>query len=273
MEPLYYLLANSYGHNTLFQVICILLCVVIPYLLGSINPAIIFSKLFYHDDIRTHGSGNAGTTNTLRTYGKKMSVLVLFCDMLKAAISVGVGALLYGYYVGGAIAGFFAIFGHMFPIYYKFRGGKGVACTAVVVLMMSPISFLVCMAAFLVIVIGTKFVSLGSVIAVALYPLMVNAFVPMARRGWVLLTSILIMAFVIFMHRKNLVRIYHGEESKLSFGKKDKEVQPAEPVPEKEYTDADFVKCKGCGHTIPVVREYCVYCNTRNSAYDPSKKK
>ena len=77
------------------------------------------------------------------------------------------------------------------------------------------------------------------------------------------------------MHRKNLVRIFHGEESKLSFGKKDEPVPDSEPEdePEREYTDEDFVKCSGCGHTIPVVREYCVYCNTKNAAYDPTKKK
>ena len=262
--------ANYYVLTVLF----VFLCMIIPYLLGSINPAIIFSRVFFHDDIRTHGSGNAGATNTLRTYGKKMSAAVLLCDILKTVIGVGFGWVMMGHSFGGAIAGFFVVFGHMFPIYYKFRGGKGVACAATVALMMSPLTLLFCFIAFVIIVAGTKFVSLASVISVALYPLFVQAFVKPERQGAIGLFAVLIAIFVVFMHRGNLKRIYHGEESKLSFKKKDKE--PAEPEkkksqkPEKIYKDSDFVKCNGCGHTIPVSRETCVYCGEQNPAFVPS---
>ena len=263
--------ANYYVLTVLFS--C--LCMIIPYLIGSINPAIIFSKIFFHDDIRTHGSGNAGATNTLRTYGKKMSIAVLGCDILKAAVAVGFGWLMMGHSFGGAIAGFFVIFGHMFPIYYKFRGGKGVACAAAVVLMMSPLAFLFCLLTFIIIVVGTKFVSLASVIAVALYPLFVQAFVKGERQGAIGLFSVLIAGFVVFMHRKNLSRIYHGEESKLSFKKKDAEPkenpEKDKKKPEKIYKDSDFVMCNGCGHTIPVSRESCVYCGEKNPAFVPSE--
>ncbi len=270
----------NYGALTL---IFVALCIIVPYLLGSINPAIIFSKMFFHDDIRTHGSGNAGATNTLRTYGKKMSAAVLICDILKAVISVGFGWLMMGHSFGGAIAGFFVIFGHMFPIYYKFKGGKGVACAAAVVLMMSPLSFLFCFLVFVIIVVGTKFVSLASIIGIGLYPLFIQAFVRPERQGAIGLFAVLIAVFIIFMHRANIKRIANGEESKISFGKKDKnpegEEKPKKEKPEKIYKDSDFVRCEGCGHTIPVTRESCVYCGEKNLAYVPktdekkSKKK
>lgn len=249
-------------------------CIFVPYLIGSINPAIIFSKVFYHDDIRTHGSGNAGATNTLRTYGKKMSVAVFLCDVLKAAFAVGFGWLMMGHDMGGAIAGFFVIFGHMFPVYYRFKGGKGVACAAVVVLMMSPVSFLFCLIVFLIIVLGTKFVSLASVISVALYPLFIAAF-PGQNRGSIGIFAVFIAGFVIFMHRGNLKRIYNGEESKISFKKKDNDTEPSRKNKNEKlskiYKDSDFVKCNGCGHTIPVARKTCVYCGEENPAFVPSE--
>ena len=254
-------------------VIFALLCAVVPYLIGSINPAIIFSRIFFHDDIRTHGSGNAGATNTLRTYGKKMSVAVLGCDILKAVISVGFGWLMMGHSIGGAIAGFFVIFGHMFPIYYKFKGGKGVACAAAVVLMMSPLSFLFCFLVFVIIVVGTKFVSLASIIGIGLYPLFIRAFVSPERQGAIGLFAVLIAVFIIFMHRANMKRIFNGEESKISFGKKEKEQNETpkgkKTKPEKIYKDSDFIRCEGCGHTMPITRKTCVYCGEENPAYVP----
>ncbi len=264
---------QSTGWNyTALTVTFALLCAIVPYLLGSINPAIIFSKVFFHDDIRSHGSGNAGATNTLRTYGKKMSILVLGCDILKALISVGFGWLMMGHSFGGAIAGFFVILGHMFPIYYKFKGGKGVACAAAVVLMMSPLSFLFCFLVFVIIVVGTKYVSLASIIGIGLYPLFTRAFIAPERQGAIGLFAVLIAVFVIFMHRGNMKRLFNGEESKISLGKKDKEQNKAckdKKKPEKIYKDSDFVRCEGCGHTIPVARETCVYCGEKNPAYAP----
>lgn len=266
---------NSESWNIALTVIFCVLCAIVPYLIGSVNPAIIFSKIFFHDDIRSHGSGNAGATNTLRTYGKKMSIAVLGCDILKAVISVGFGWLMMGHSIGGAAAGFFVILGHMFPVYYKFKGGKGVACAAAVVLMMSPLSFLFCFLVFVIIVIGTKFVSLASMIGIGLYPLFVSAFVSPERQGAIGLFAVLIAVFVIFMHRANMKRLLNGEESKISLGKKDKTEDKAtkgkKVKPEKIYKDSDFVKCEGCGHTIPVSRETCVYCGEKNPAYIPNE--
>ena len=188
-----------------------LLCIVLPYLLGSINPAIIISGASFRDDVRNHGSGNAGTTNMLRTYGKKAAVAVFALDMLKGALAVLLGRLIFGI-DGGALAGFFVAFGHMFPIYYKFRGGKGVACLATVILVISPITFLFLLGIFLVIVIGTRMVSLASVMCALLYPLILRAF---ANYGLNVAMAVLSACFVAYMHRENLKRIWNGNESKL----------------------------------------------------------
>ena len=194
-----------------------LLCIVIPYLLGSINPAILISKMLYHDDIRNHGSGNAGSTNMLRTYGKKAAAMTILLDFGKAILAVVLGHLLLGAN-GEAIAGLFVGFGHMFPIFYRFRGGKGVACFAMVGFVIHPLVFVGLIAVFLVVTIGTRYVSLGSVMAALLYPFLIKWFSPapaslhMAMGG---LATIL----VVWMHRENLKRIWNNEESKLDISK------------------------------------------------------
>ena len=193
----------------------ILLCMVVPYLLGSINPAVLISKTVYHEDIRNFGSGNAGTTNMLRTYGKKAAIATFLLDLAKAAVAVLFGMLIYGT-DGGAVAGCFVIFGHMFPIFAKFRGGKGVACLAMVVLIQSPLTFLILLGIFLVIVIGTRMVSMGSVMCAMLYPLIIKAF---ANDGLNVAMAVITAVAVIFMHRENIKRIMAGKESKLDFDK------------------------------------------------------
>ena len=205
----------------ILTLIGVLLCIIVPYLIGSINPAIILSKKIYHDDIRTHGSGNAGATNTLRTFGKKMAAIIFSLDLLKAALAVLFGSLIMTREIGGAIAGLFVILGHMFPIFYKFKGGKGVACMAMVILILSPISFVILLALFIALVLMTRYVSLGSVMGAFFYPIIQFAFYP--QHGWITLSSILTMILVVFMHRENIKRLMAGKESKISFGsKKDK---------------------------------------------------
>ncbi len=221
----------------------VLLCIIIPYLLGSINFGLLISKKKYHDDIRTHGSGNAGTTNMLRTYGKRAAVLTLVGDMLKAAIAVGLGYLIFdnsevfrlfdenNQFIreatildtgGAAIAGLFVMLGHMFPIFYRFKGGKGVATSAVVVLMISWPSFLLCALIFIVIVVGTKYVSLASCMGMIFYPIILNAYQknqnPLAK-----IAAIAMATMVVFMHRENLKRLTQGKESKIYFSKKKRE--------------------------------------------------
>ena len=196
-----------------------LLCIVIPYLLGSINPAVLISKLVYHEDIRNFGSGNAGTTNMLRTYGKKAALATFVLDLGKAAIAFEIGMRVWGY-PGAAIAGFFVVFGHMFPVFAKFRGGKGVACTAMVILCADWLTFLFVLVIFLVIVIGTRFISLGSIMCAMMYPLILNAFA--GDKPLYVAMAVLTGGFVVFMHRENIKRLWNGKESKVDFSKTSK---------------------------------------------------
>ena len=255
---------------------CIFVCMITAYLIGSINPAIIFSKLLYHEDIRTFGSGNAGTTNTLRTYGKKMAILIFSLDLLKAALAIAIGSFLLTRNIGGAVSALFVILGHMFPIYYKFKGGKGVACAAMCILLLSPIPFLILITLFIVIVACFRYISLGSIMCAMLFPFLNHVFYPL--NGWITLSAFCIGALIVFMHRQNIGRLLEGKESKLSFKKTDKHAASAHNgvaatdvkvnEPEKECSDDDFVKCS-CGRLIPVSREKCAYCGAINKDFVP----
>ena len=219
----------------------VLLCIVIPYLLGSVNFGVIISTKEYKDDVRTHGSGNAGATNMLRTFGVKAAVLTMLGDMLKAVVAVGLGYLIVGvnaqvveenglsYHMvdqfGAAIAGLFVMLGHMFPIFFKFKGGKGVATSAMVILMISPIAFALCLLVFIIIVVGTKYVSLASVMGVSLYPIILNAWsraYDPPRNATACMIAVVMAVLVVFMHRENLKRLWNGKESKISLKKKSK---------------------------------------------------
>ena len=222
----------------------VILTLAIAYLLGSINSAIIVSKLFYGEDVRTKGSGNAGTTNVLRNYGAKAALMTLLGDILKTAIAICVAGVLFGFnYVGAAVsvsemcyvAGLFAVIGHVFPVYYKFKGGKGVLSTATMALVLCPAIAGVLILIFVGIVWFSRFVSLGSVIGVTLFPVVLNGYFAVFGGGakpmpMMVLSSIILAVLIVWCHRSNLARISRGEENKLSFGKKKK----AEPEPEED---------------------------------------
>ena len=195
-----------------------LICIIVPYLLGSINPAVLISKLIFHDDIRRHGSGNAGSTNMLRTFGKGAAAATFALDLGKAAIAFFIGLFIWSYQ-GAAIAGFFVVFGHMFPVFAKFKGGKGVACLAMIALLSSPITFLLLLVIFLIVAIGTRFISFASIVSAILYPMILRAFA--GDRPLYVAMAILSACFVVFMHRSNIKRLMNGTESKISFSKKD----------------------------------------------------
>lgn len=194
----------------------------IAYLLGSINFAIIFSKKFAGFDVREKGSKNAGTTNVLRTVGKKAAVLTLLCDILKGVAAVIVAMLAANIWdevdvdTLKYLAGFFAIVGHTFPVYYGFKGGKGVATALGVLLVVNPQIGLSCLVFALVIMIATRWVSLGSIMAALLFPILT---VIMTDNFGAKLISILIGLLVIFNHRTNIKRLKQGTENKLSFKK------------------------------------------------------
>lgn len=204
------------------------LVTVIAYLIGSISFSIIFSKKFAGFDVREKGSKNAGSTNVLRTVGKKAAVLTLICDILK-----GVAAVLIAYLVAIGIeeslinrslliqlAGVFVIIGHTFPIYFKFKGGKGVATSLGVLLMVNWQIGLICLVFALLLMALTRTVSIGSIAAALLFPVLTifigqNYIIP----GNYIIFGVIVAVFVIFNHRENVQRILTGQENKLSFGK------------------------------------------------------
>ena len=205
--------------------LCVIICIAVPYLLGSLNFGVIWSSVLYKDDVRSHGSGNAGSTNMLRNYGKKAAAMTLVGDMLKTALSCFIGWVVGPTYYGLYIAGLFCMVGHMFPVFFKFKGGKGIACLAVMVLMTDWRVFLVLVAMFFILVIGTKFVSLGSVICAMLYPVLLNRMNSSVPFGWLMATIVAVL--IVFMHRENIKRLMEGKENKLSFKKKDKKPEEA----------------------------------------------
>lgn len=192
------------------------------YLLGSLNSGIIVSKLKYGQDIRNFGSGNAGLTNMHRIYGKDGAVLTLVGDIGKQIVSVVIGALLLGI-EGAYLAGTFCMLGHIFPVYYRFKGGKGVLTAATMILLIDPVIFAVLFIIFALVLLITRYVSLSSIIAAITYPAAVNVAYGMGDNVtplFALLFSLFIGAMVIFMHRSNLYRLFNGTESKFSFHKK-----------------------------------------------------
>ena len=188
------------------------LCALAGYLLGSVNCSIILSRLRYRDDIRRHGSGNAGMTNTLRTYGKLPAVLVLLGDGAKGVLAAWLGGLLAGT-AGAYLAGLFAVVGHMFPLFFRFKGGKGVATAAGVILGSCQPVLLFLLAVFLLVVGGSRYVSLGSVTVAALYPFAMLWYT--RALGPEVLCALLMAALVIWAHRSNIKRLLSGTENKL----------------------------------------------------------
>jgi glycerol-3-phosphate acyltransferase PlsY len=198
----------------------IFLAALAGYLLGSVSFSIILSRLRYRDDIRRHGSGNAGMTNTLRTYGKLPAVLVLAGDALKGVLAAWIGWKLGGT-AGAYIAGLLAVVGHMFPLYFGFKGGKGVATAAGVILGTCPPVLLMLLVVFLLVVALSRYVSLGSVtVAVCYLPAMLWY---TREAGFSLrpdlVCPLLMAALVIWAHRSNIRRLLSGTENKLGSGK------------------------------------------------------
>ena len=217
-------------------IICFLIAAAVPYLLCGINTAIIVTKIKTGEDIRTMGSGNAGLTNTLRTQGKLAALFVLLGDVAKGVLSVILVGLAFKY-IGGVdpraegsayewvlyAAGTTAILGHVFPVYYGFKGGKGVLVTCSVLLAIDWLPAVILLAVFAVVVAISKYVSLGSIIAGSLYPFTVLLFSIMEKSPcyWLnFLFSGLMAVTIVLMHRENIKRLINHTEKK--FGQKSK---------------------------------------------------
>ena len=210
--------------------VVIAITTLIAYLLGSVNSAIIVGKL-HKIDIREHGSGNAGLTNTLRVLGKKSAVYVLLGDILKAVIAIGIAKIIASFsffpeeYFSliTQLAGIAVVFGHIFPVYYGFKGGKGVLTSITVMFMINWEVSLICLGLFIIIVSITKFVSLGSVLGAIAFPCLVifsNRIPFLTERHDMIIFSLVIAIIVVVKHRTNIVRLLQGKENKLSFKKK-----------------------------------------------------
>lgn len=188
-----------------------LLCIVVPYLLGSISPAILISRRVFGTDIRTVGRKTAGTYNILLTYGKKMAIVSAVCEFL-----IGYAAVWFGRFIwesnGAGLALFFVVFGNLFPIFYRLQGGKGVLTVLGSATALHPIIGVLLLVVFLLSVIASRFVAFGSIALVGLYPFFVKAF---ANDGLQMAMAVFVTLFVVWMHRHNYRRVQEGKEEKF----------------------------------------------------------
>ena len=205
---------------------------IIAYLIGSINFSILISKKKAGYDIRQKGSGNAGTTNMLRNLGKKYAAITLICDVLKGVVAIGI-AIIVGNILGDTnkallvlIAGVAVVIGHTFPIFFGFKGGKGVATSLGILLMTNWQLGLICLVFALVLMALTRVVSMGSIAAAILYPVLTlfvgggHYIVESTGLGnGYFIYSVILAIIVIFNHRENIKRILSGTENKISFNK------------------------------------------------------
>ena len=208
----------SQNDSVALNVACWALVAIAAYLLGSLNSAIIVSKWKWKQDIRNFGSGNAGLTNMHRVYGKDGAIYTLVGDIAKQVASVLIGAVLVGRY-GAYLAGGFCIIGHILPVYYGFKGGKGVLTAATMILVIDPLIFAVLFVIFALVLTITRYVSLSSIIAAITYPAAITVAYGNAH-AFEIFFSLFVGALVIYMHRTNLYRLFNGTESKFSFKKK-----------------------------------------------------
>lgn len=202
---------------------------IIAYLIGSINFSVIFSKKFAGFDVREKGSGNAGSTNVLRSVGKGVALLTLICDILKGVITIliaiGIGTIIKeaDKALLVQISGIAVIIGHTFPIFFGFKGGKGVATSLGVLLMTNWQIGLICLIFALVLMALTQMVSIGSCAAAVLFPILVlfvkENFIVKDGSGY-FVYSIILAIIVLYNHRSNIKRMLNGTENKISFKNK-----------------------------------------------------
>jgi len=195
-----------------------LIVLIAAYLLGSINTSIIVSKIMIGDDIRNHGSGNAGATNTLRTVGKKGAVFVVVGDILKTIIAIYIGKFILNFDQNAVfIAGLGTVLGHNFPLYFKFKGGKGIVVSTTAMFFADPVIGLIVFVVAISIMAISKYVSLGSVLGAVLF--VVCAFIFKSQNTDFIVFAMMLALLAIYMHKSNIVRLFNGTENKLNFKK------------------------------------------------------
>lgn len=216
---------------------------VCSYLLGSINTSIILSRSIYGSDIRHSGSGNAGATNMLRTHGKGIAAATLICDVTKGILAVVIGMWIDIFFTSNAnnmsitapermyllnnikyISGIFVVLGHDFPVFFRFRGGKGVATSLGVMMILNWKVGLIVLAAAIIIMAVSRYVSLGSISAAAMYPFILFTYItasgePLEQQLPYLTMAFLLAIILILKHHSNITKLKNGTENKL-FSKK-----------------------------------------------------
>lgn len=191
----------------------------VSYLFGSIPSAVWMGRRFHGIDVRAHGSGNAGATNTFRVLGKKTGIAVLLADVTKGYASSLLVLFLpldtYEQLVQFRLLfGAFAVLGHIYPIFAQFKGGKGIATLLGVVIGLHPVLALICVGVFLMVLITTHYVSVGSMLATIAFPLFTYWLPSVQRSAWLMGFGIVASVLVVFTHRKNIQRLLAGNESK-----------------------------------------------------------
>lgn len=202
--------------------ICLVPVAVAAYLLGCVNGSILVSKCLFRDDIRTHGSGNAGLTNFYRTFGIKGVVGVLACDILKAVFAAALGGFLFGHFlglpmIGKLVATIFVLLGHMYPVTFGFRGGKGVLSGVSALMVIDWRVALIALGVFFVVVLLTRYVSLGSVCAA---PTLLICLWLFYHDVTIECLGAVSAGLMVFAHRGNIWRLLNGTESKFSLHRK-----------------------------------------------------
>ena len=208
--------------------ILFLLVAIAAYVIGSFNYSIILSTVFMNADIRSKGSGNAGSTNMLRNYGWSAGAITLLTDFMKTIVAtLGAWSVFYRFFpeyaqTATAVAGFFCAVGHCFPVFFNFKGGKGVAVGAMMIMMVDFRSFLVVIAAFIILVAAFRYISLGSMAGAASFPISLAFFTDYTSVADVVTLgfAIAVAVMVISLHAPNIVRLCKGTESKISLSKK-----------------------------------------------------
>ena len=211
------------------MILPVLCAVLVGYLLGSLSFAVIVSRIYAHDDVRNHGSHNAGMTNVLRVYGVGPAVFTLLGDFAKGILAVVLGRMIFEAFGisgldAGYISGLAALLGHLFPLWFGFKGGKGVLTSIGIMLAINPAAILIVLAVILPFVFIVRIVSLASILGAAFFPVvtyLLNLFQNkpvLWDTGWAAVFAIL----VIWMHRSNIKRLLNGTEKRLTLPKKEK---------------------------------------------------
>jgi len=201
----------------------LLTCAVLGYLLGNFQTGVIVGRLLNSKDLRMHGSGSSGATNAMRVLGKKAGILTLLGDIAKGMLAVEIGILLLGR-DGGLTAGLFVVVGHIWPAFFGFNGGKGIATTLGVLLILQPLYAAIIIIVMAILICATRTVSLSNLLGTGVYLLM-NTITAGINRNWILICfGLLLASLIIFAHRGNIQRLNWGTEPKIDFSSYRKKV-------------------------------------------------